>query len=82
MSDSPSLPPALSVSTYVEEGARIAAILSVWAIISVFFTFALTEIGVFARVFQLFGGVFALAGVLNAVVYVLYRTVDYWHWRR
>ena len=81
MSDSPPIPPAQSVSTYVEEGARIAAILLVWGIISLFFAFGLTEIGVFGRVFFVLGGVFGLAGLLNAVVYVLFRTVDYWHWR-
>lgn len=79
MSDSPPIPPAQSVSTYVEEGARIAAILLVWAIISLFFAFGLTEIGVFGSVFWVLGGVFALTGLLNAVLYLLYRTVDYWH---
>jgi uncharacterized membrane protein len=79
VSDSPPIPPAQSVSTYVEEGARIAAILLVWGIISLFFAFGLTEVGVFGRVFWVLGGVFALAGLLNAVAYVLFRTVDYWH---
>ena len=79
VSDSPPTPPAQSVSTYVEEGARIAAILLVWAIISLFFAFGLTEIGVFGSVFWVLGGVFALTGLLNAVLYLLYRTVDYWH---
>ncbi|SEN80453.1 hypothetical protein SAMN05216388_100590 [Halorientalis persicus] len=81
MTDSSPVPPAQSVSTYVEEGARIAAILLVWGIISLSFAFGLTEIGVFGRVFWVLGGVFALTGVLNAVVYVLFRTVDYWHWQ-
>ncbi len=81
MSESPPTPPAQSVSTYVEEGARIAAILLVWGIIALFFVFGMTEIGVFGRVFWVLGGIFALTGLLNAVVYVLYRTVDYWHWQ-
>jgi len=79
VSDSQPLPPAQSVSTYVEEGARIAAILLVWGIIALFFAFGLTEVGVFGRVFWVLGGVFALTGLLNAVLYLLYRTVDYWH---
>jgi hypothetical protein len=53
--------------------------LLVWGIISLFFAFGLTEVGVFGRVFWVLGGVFALAGLLNAVAYVLFRTVDYWH---
>jgi uncharacterized membrane protein len=81
VSESPPTPPAQSVSTYVEEGARIAAILLVWGIVALFFAFGLTEIGVFGRVFWVLGGVFALTGLLNAIVYVLYRTVDYWHWQ-
>jgi hypothetical protein len=71
------VPPARSVSTYVEEGARIAAILLVWGLISLLFAFGLTELGVFGRVFWVLGGVFALTGLLNAVLYLCYRTVDY-----
>jgi hypothetical protein len=77
VTDSPPVPPAQSVSTYVEEGARIAAILLVWGIIAAFFAFGLTEIGVFGSLFWHLGSLFALAGLFNAVLYLCYRTVDY-----
>lgn len=79
MSDSSPTPPPQSISTYVEEGARIAAILLVWAVISLFFAFGLTELNVFGRTVLVLSGVFALTGVLNAVLYICVRTIDYWH---
>lgn len=69
-----------SIPTYIEDGARIAAILLVWGVIAAFFVYGLTELtSSFERVFTGLAGMFALAGVLNAILYVLYRTVDYWH---
>ena len=68
-----------SVETYVEDGARIAAILLVWGVLAAFFLYGLSEIGVFSRAFAGLGQVFLYAGGLNAVLYVLYRALDYHH---
>jgi len=73
------LPSPDSVATYVEDGARIAAILLVWGVVAAFFQHGLAEFGVFGRVFALLGRAFLYAGVLNAVLYVLYRALDYHH---
>lgn len=82
MSDQPSIPPTHGVSEYIEDGARIAAILLVWGIIAGFFAFGVTAIGVPGGMFQAIGpqvgALFALTGVLNAVLFVLYRAIDYW----
>jgi hypothetical protein len=83
MDELPSIRPPHSVPSYVGDGARIAAILLVWGIISAFFTYGLGNVG--AHGVGLIGGIgralgfaFATAGVLNAVLYVLYRAIDYW----
>ena len=76
----PSPPKPQSIPTYIEDAARIAAILLVWGVIAAFFGYGLTELtSSFERVLTGLAGMFALAGVLNAILYVLYRTVDYWH---
>jgi hypothetical protein len=78
----PAPPTAHPVRTYVEDGARIAAILLVWGVIAAFCTFALSEFGGTGGLFETFGpmlgSLFALTGVLNAVLYVVYRAIDYW----
>lgn len=80
MSDRPSIPQARAVSTYIEDGARIAAILIIWGTISAFFTYGVGDLGLpFERIWLQLGQVFAVTGVLNAVLYLLYRTTDYWH---
>jgi hypothetical protein len=69
-----------SVATYVEDGARIAAILLVWGVVAAFFLYGLTELGLpFERAVAGAGQVFLYAGALNAVLYVLYRALDYHH---
>lgn len=77
-----SLPSALPVRTYVEEGARIAAILLVWGVIAGALAVLVGSIGrpgsTFGAVGPWLGSVLGFAGVLNAVLYVLYRTIDYW----
>lgn len=74
-----SIPPPQSVTEYVADGARIAAILLVWSVIAVFFLYGMTEIGLpFERVWFQLGRLFALTGFLNALLYILYRIVDYW----
>ncbi|MXR22118.1 hypothetical protein [Halobacterium bonnevillei] len=73
-------PDPASVSTYVEDGARIAAILVVWGILAAFFAYGVADVGLpFSGLIAQLGSLFALAGVLNAVLYLAYRTVDYWH---
>ncbi|MFB6086072.1 MAG: hypothetical protein ABEJ84_04610 [Halodesulfurarchaeum sp.] len=77
------LPESNGVTTYLEDGARIAAILLVWGIIAAFFTSGVGTVGYpngpFARLGASIGAVVAVAGLLNAVLYVLYRAIDYWH---
>lgn len=78
----PSIPPADDVASYVADGARIAAILLVWSVIAAFFTYGVSEIGGTGSLFELLGpqigALLVLTGVLNAVLFVCYRTVDYW----
>lgn len=75
-----SIPEPQSVADYVSEGARIAAILLIWGVIAAFFAYGVTEIGLpFGRVWPQIASLFALTGFLNALLYILYRTVDYWH---
>lgn len=74
------VPEPQSVTDYVADGARIAAILLIWGVIAAFFIYGVTEIGLpFGRVWPQLGNLFALTGFLNALLYILYRTVDYWH---
>ena len=80
MSDEPSIPRAQAVSSYIEDGARIAAILVIWGVISAVFTYGVSDLGVpFERIWLQLGQLFAVTGVLNAVLYLMYRTADYWH---
>jgi len=82
MSSPGSLPASQSIPTYIEDGARIAAILLVWAVIAAFFTYGVSEIGGTGSLFETIGpqlgGLFAFTGVLNAVIYLMYRAIDYW----
>lgn len=77
------MPEPREITAYAEDGALIVAILLVWRIIAAFFTFGLGEVGgpsgFFATAMSQAGALFMLAGVLNAVLYPAYRTVDYWH---
>jgi hypothetical protein len=80
MSAMPSIPEPESVTDYITDGARIAAILLTWGVIAAFFIYGVTEFGLpFERVWPQLGGLFALTGFLNALLYILYRAVDYWH---
>jgi len=82
VSPSTSLPAALPVRTYIEEGGRIAAILLVWGVLAAVATFVIGNFGyrssIIAIVGQWLGTVLGLVGVLNAVLYVVFRAIDYW----
>ena len=80
MSTNGTLPTTKSIPTYIEDGARIAAILLVWGILAAFCIHGITELGLpFEAVWFQLGQLFGLTGLLNAVLFVLYRTVDYWN---
>jgi len=71
------------ITDYIEEGARIASILLVWGIIAVAVGWLFDDVIAASRpgAFGLsVGSIFWLTGVLNAVLYVCFRTVD--HYRR
>ncbi|AKH97546.1 hypothetical protein [Halanaeroarchaeum sulfurireducens] len=78
-----SIPAPHSISEYVADGARIAAILFVWGVIAAFFAFGISEIGgpgsLFKTLGPQIGAMFAVTGVFNALLYLLYRSIDYWH---
>jgi hypothetical protein len=82
-SDMPAIPEPQSVADYVADGARIAAILFIWGVIAAFFTYGVSEIGGTGSLFETIGpqigGVIALVGGFNVILYVLYRAIDYWH---
>lgn len=79
----PAIPPANGVTTYIEDGARIAAILLVWGVIAAFFIYGVGNIGYHGGPFTWLGtsigATLGVAGLLNAVLYVVYRAIDYWH---
>lgn len=83
MSLNPGSTDAKPITDYIEEGARIASILLVWGIIAVAVAWLFDDVvaasdpGVFGLNV---GAIFWLTGVLNAVLYVAFRTVD--HYRR
>ncbi|OLZ42588.1 hypothetical protein A6E15_00340 [Natrinema saccharevitans] len=65
----------LSVSTDVEDGARIAAIHLVWGAIAAVFAHGIGNVGGPGSLFTAIGpqldALFALTGLLNAVLYLL-----------
>lgn len=83
MSTLPSIPATHSISEYLEDGARIAAILFIWSVIAAFFTFGVSEIGGPGSLFETLGpqigAILAITGLLNAILFILYRSIDYWH---
>ncbi len=83
MTTLPTIPSSHSIPNYIEDGARIAAILLVWGVIAAFFTFGVSEIGGPSGIGETLGpslgGLFLATGFLNAVLYILYRLADYWH---
>ncbi len=80
MSPVPSIPPAQPVSSYLNDGVRIAAILLVWGVIASFFRFGVADLGLpFESLWLGLGRLAAATGVLNAVLYISYRAIDYWN---
>lgn len=83
MSVLPSIPTAHSVADYIEDGARIAAILLVWGTLGAFFTYGVSEVGGRGRLFETLGpqigALLVLTGILNALLYLVYRGIDYQH---
>lgn len=83
MTSVPTIPDSHSVPAYIEDGARIAAILLVWGVLAAFFAFGVSEIGrqgaMGETIGPALGAIFMATGLLNAVLYVLYRLADYWH---
>ena len=74
------IPEPQPVSDYVADGARIAGILLIWGLVAAFFSYGVTELtSSFERVFTQLGDIIAVVGLLNAFLYILYRTIDYWH---
>lgn len=82
MSSPDALPAPLSVRTYIEDGAYIAAILLVWGVLSLFSSYLLSEIGgtgsLFAMLGPWLGDILMQVGLLNAVIFAIYRATDYW----
>jgi hypothetical protein len=78
----PSIDPPKPVAEYVEEGAYIAAILLVWGVLAAVATHGLGDIGGPGSLFETLGPqlgtVLVATGFLNGLLYVLFRTVDYW----
>lgn len=82
MRPEPRTPPTLPLAEYVEDGAYIAAILLVWGVIGGVLAVGLGSLGgpdsLLATIGHWLGVVFGVAGVINALLYVCYRTIDYW----
>ena len=78
----PDVPPAHGLATYVADGARIAGILAVWGVFALVGTALLGNLGstggLFGRLATSVGGLFLLVGLLNALLFVVYRGIDYW----
>lgn len=71
---------ARPITEYVEDGARIAAILLVWGFVAALFRFSVPDLGLpFPALWPQLGNLFALTGLLNAILYLCYRSIDYWH---
>jgi hypothetical protein len=76
------VPPAHGLTTYVADGARIAGILAIWGVFALVGTAIFGNLGstggLFERLAAGVGGLFLLVALLNALLFVVYRGVDYW----
>lgn len=79
----PSIQEPKEVTTYIEDGARIAGILLIWGVLAAAATYGLSDFGGPRNPLETFGpqlgGVLLLTGAFNALLYVLYRSIEYWH---
>lgn len=75
------IPPAHGVRTYVEDGLRIAGILGVWGVVAAVAAGFVGNLGstggLLSEIGPPLGGLFLLVGLLNAVLYLVYRGIDY-----
>lgn len=72
--------PPSSVETYLRDGLRILAILLVWGVLAAFITFVADRTGLIGTEFLAQIGNFLLwTGGLNAVLYLVYRSIDHYH---
>lgn len=54
--------------------------LLVWGATAAVFRFGVTEVGLpFESLWLGLGQLFAITGLLNAALYLLYRAINYWH---
>ena len=71
-----------SLVDYLSEGLRIAAILLVWSLAGTLVSLALGSAGapggLLPSAGAWIGTALVVAGVLNAVLYVVFRGIDYW----
>jgi hypothetical protein len=81
MSTHDEVPEGLSITTYIEEGATIAAILFVWGILAAVAALGIGNLGGPGSMLGPIGiwlaYILGLVGLLNAVLYVIWRGVDY-----
>lgn len=68
----------------IEGGIHIAGILLIWGIPAIAFNYGISFNGssfAFRLVpsIPLLGILFAVTGVLNAILYISYKVIDYWH---
>ncbi|SFS65800.1 hypothetical protein [Halostagnicola kamekurae] len=83
MSESPAISGKHPVWRYVVDGISIAAILLTWVVIGIAFEYGVSSIGGTGGLFETsgpqLGAVVALTGLLNALLFSLYRAISYWH---
>jgi CHASE2 domain-containing sensor protein len=77
VSTEPSIPDPRPVSDYLADGARILAILLVWGVIAAAAGWAADDVFRVRELSSGLSGALAVTGLLNAVLFVCYRTVDY-----
>ena len=72
----------LSLVDYLSEGLRIAAILLVWSLVGTLVSLGLGNFGypggLGAAAGAWIGTALVVAGVINALLYVVFRSIDYW----
>jgi len=76
----PSISDPQPIPVYIKDGAYIAAILLIWGVLAAFFRYGVGDIGLpFEQLWLQMANLLAVTGLLNALLYLLYRFADYWH---